>query len=193
MRRILKRFVTRDAHGRALAVQSERLCDDGSGRLQLTHERSAGWCSGCRRPIADLGEIRGICDCCRVRGTCIQCASQCQLCSRRLCGRCRRGFFGPPPLTVCATCQQRLIQRQLVQDRLLLQRISFDREMMRRREVAHVHAMRQAAQRAQHGLHLHAARLRLQRDLAVMREMNRMRLALAQTLRTGASHRCGLP
>lgn len=129
MRRIVRQFLVRDPAGRTLSGQSERVTDDGKGLVRLTSERSAGWCSGCRRPVTELSELRGICDWCHTGGCCVHCLSQCQVCSRRLCGHCRRGFPGPPAITVCAICQQRLIQRQLLED----EQSEFEREVTRHR------------------------------------------------------------
>ena len=129
MRRLVRRNLVRDAAGRPLWMDSERVTEDADGSLQQTSEHTARFCSGCRRPVADLSELRGVCDWCHARGCCVQCLSQCQVCSRRLCGQCRRGFAGPPGLTVCTACQDRLIQRQLVQD----QQVQFERELARHR------------------------------------------------------------
>jgi hypothetical protein len=118
--RIVRRTLVRDPAGRPLSVQSERVTDDGSGSIQQTAERTARWCSGCRRPVTELSELRGVCDHCRSRGCCVHCLSHCQVCARRLCGHCRHGFAGPPALTVCAACQRRLLHRQLLQDRQTL-------------------------------------------------------------------------
>src|SRR5688572_17322684 len=111
MRRVVRRYLTRDVNGRALAVQSERLTDDGLGAMHLSSERTAASCSGCQRPGLELSELRGVCDWCHARGCCVHCLSTCQVCSRKLCGCCRLGFVGPPPLTVCAVCLQRLTYR----------------------------------------------------------------------------------
>ena len=157
MRHIFKRFLVRDPRGRALSTQSERLTDDGRGWLQLTSERTAEWCSGCRRPVTELSELRGICDGCHSRGCCVHCLSQCQVCSRRLCGHCRRGFAGPPALTVCATCQQRLVERQVLQD----QQTAFEQELARHRLFNQDQALRLNFERTNLMAQLQAARLGL--------------------------------
>lgn len=157
MRRIVRRNLVRDASGRALSLQSERVTDDGMGSLQQTSETTAAWCSGCRRPVAELAELRGVCDWCRSRGCCTHCLSQCQMCSRRLCGQCRRGFAGPPTLTVCAVCQQRLVHRQLLQD----QQVEFERELARRRLFQQDEALRLNYERLRLMAHFQAARLGL--------------------------------
>lgn len=159
MRRIVRRSLVRDPAGRALSMQSERLTDDGHGSVHHCSERTAGWCSGCRRPIEDLSQLRGLCDWCRTRGCCVHCLSQCQVCSRRLCGRCRRGFAGPPLVTVCTICQARLIHRQLLQD----QQIAFEQELARHRLFNQDQALRLNFERTQLMAQLQAARLGLNR------------------------------
>lgn len=133
MTRIVRRTLVRDSSGCPLSVQSERVTDDGSGSIHQTSERTAQGCSGCRRPVTELSELRGVCDHCRCRECCVHCLSQCQVCARRLCGHCRQGFAGPPSLTVCATCQRKLLHRQLLQD----QQISFEQAVARYRLLQH--------------------------------------------------------
>ena len=157
MRRIVKRDLVRDPSGRALSVRSERLTDDGEGSVQVTSERSAEWCSGCRRPVADPAELRGVCDWCRSRGCCVHCMGRCQVCSRRLCGTCRRGFAGPPPLTVCPACQQRLVGRQVLQDR----EAAFQQELLRHRLLQEQRTLQLSFERLRWDVQLQAARLGL--------------------------------
>lgn len=159
MRRIVRRNLVRDPAGRPLSVQSERLTDDGRGAVQQTTERTTRWCSGCHRPVAELAELRGICDWCHARECCVHCLSQCAVCSRRLCGKCRRGFAGPPTLTVCAVCQQRMIHRQILQD----QQASFEQELARHRLFNQDQALRLNFERTNLMAQLQAARLGLNR------------------------------
>ena len=159
MRRIVRRNLIRDPAGRPLSMQSERLTDDGRGSLQQTSEVTAGWCSGCRRPVTDLSELRGVCDWCHARGCCVHCFSQCQVCSRRLCGHCRRGFAGPPTLTVCEICQERLVHRQLLAD----QHTAFEQELARHRLFNQDQALRLNFERTHLMAQLQAARLGLNR------------------------------
>jgi len=159
MRRIIRRNLVRDPAGRAISIQSERLTDDGRGSLQQTSELTAGWCSGCRRPITALSELRGVCDGCHTRGCCVHCLSQCQVCSRRLCGHCRRGFAGPPALTVCSVCQERLVHRQLLQD----QQTAFEQDLARHRLFNQDQALRLNFERTHLMAQLQAARLGLNR------------------------------
>ena len=159
MRRIVRRNLVRDPAGRPLSMQSERLTDDGRGAVQQTTERTAHWCSGCHRPVAEISELRGVCDACRARGCCVHCISQCAVCSRRLCGQCRRGFAGPPTLTVCVVCQERLLHRQLLQD----QQTTFEQDLARHRLFNQDQALRLNYERTYLMAQLQAARLGLNR------------------------------
>jgi hypothetical protein len=163
MRRILRRYVTRDSAGRPISVQSERLTDDGAGRLQLNNERTARMCSGCRRPVIELSELRGLCHVCGARECCLHCASRCQVCARQLCGGCRRGFAGPPPLTICAPCRQRLIERQVRQDDLDSEQTAFDRYVAQHRLYYQVEALRLAEERMRIMAQFQEARLNMGR------------------------------
>src|SRR2546425_282416 len=132
---------------RTIAEQSERLTDDGAGRLQMSTERSARWCTGCRRPITDVAEFRGICDYCHQRECCVHCISKCAVCSRRLCGHCRKGFAGRSALTACAACLGHLTERQILEDRLAAQQTAFDRYEAQQRLINQVEALRLNAER----------------------------------------------
>ena len=161
MRRIERRYLTRDRHGRPLAMRYERLTDDGLGNTRLVSEQRATRCSGCFRPIVDLSESRGLCDWCHKRECCVHCIATCQVCSRRLCGHCRLGFAGPPTLTVCAVCHHRLMYRQAVDDQLAMQQTAFDRQMAQQRLLNEIESLRLAADRLHFSNHFEAARLGL--------------------------------
>ena len=167
MRHIHRRTLTRDRHGRTLDTSVERLSDDGRGRLNLSVQRTAIWCTGCHRPVQDLNELRGRCDSCRARGICARCESRCQACARNLCGRCRRGFAGHSTMTVCPICLVRLQRRQLYIDQLQARQMYAQRRSFIHREWL----------RNQH-LRLQLARMRLQGRIAAMRERNRIMLTL---------------
>jgi len=183
MRKILKRFLTRDRAGRTLSNETERLTDTGNGVLNLTTSRTATYCPGCRRPVSDVNDHRGRCDYCRSRSLCVQCEVRCQACSRRLCGYCRRGFAGQAPVTVCPTCLVHLRRRQAFQDRLILQRAAYDRRMIRQRETARLQGLQLQAARFRTMAQLQASRLRIQAQMAMISEINRLRLALAKVRR----------
>jgi hypothetical protein len=159
MRRILRRYITRGPDGRPIAYQFERLTDDGEGRLQLQNERTARFCSGCWRPVVELSELRGFCDWCHSRQCCVHCVSRCQVCSRQLCGSCRRGFGGPPPRTVCAACRQYLAERQEMEDQLSEEQTRFDRHVAHQRLLYQAEALRQADERMQLMARFQEARL----------------------------------
>ena len=167
MRLILRRTQTRDPRGRTLASQSERLTDDGNGRVQVTETTSAVWCPGCRRPVTNLSELHGRCDHCRVAALCVQCEVRCQACSRRLCGRCRRGFVGARAMTVCPVCLPRLFARQAYLDRLALRQQALQRASLQHRDWIRLQQLR-----------LHLAQYRTNAQLAASRERNRTMLAI---------------
>lgn len=161
MRRILRRYVTRDPAGRVIADRSERLTDDEAGRLRLHAEEAALRCSGCGRPVIELSELRGTCDGCGARGCCVHCVGRCDMCARRLCGRCRHGFAGAPPQTVCATCFRRLSERQKIQEQHEREQALFERHVTLQRLVGQAEALRLAGERLRITACLQAARLGL--------------------------------
>jgi len=134
MRRILKRSVRKDQHGRVLAVTTERLVDAGDGRLYLTTSNTFVECGGCGRVVSDAGELRGLCQYCGVNQTCVHCLTKCAACQRNLCGICARGFPGQSPLSVCPSCLANLRERQALQDRLLQEKAAFERQVVLQRE-----------------------------------------------------------
>ena len=157
-----------------MAGETERLRDDGNGLIHVSNSRRAIMCTGCRRPVEHLSELRGQCDMCRARGTCSHCETQCQVCAKKLCGRCRRGFSGPPPMTACVACLPGLIRRRAYMDRLRAQQAMFQRAAMRdQRRLRH----------RQFGLQ--AARQRFQARLARARERTRMITQLLRGRRRG--------
>jgi hypothetical protein len=201
MRRIIKRFLTRDPQGRAISSQSEHLSDDENGDLQVTTERTAAFCTGCRRDVMELSELRGVCDWCHQRGCCVHCISKCQICARRLCGTCRRGFAGDTSsMTVCPSCHHRLDQRQhllnqrqrqqdrqatmqqMLQNQLMIERLKFDREMSRRREWNEIAALRLKAQDMQWTAQLQVARLRLDAGLPPFPQKSLPRILIGKVI-----------
>ena len=188
MRKILKRFFTTDRSGRVLASNTERLTDNGRDRLSVTTRRAAIWCPSCRRPVTDVNGLRGRCDYCRIRSCCEHCETRCQVCSRRLCGHCRRGFVGNTGATVCPFCLVRMRQRQAFQDRLLMQIIVFQRQILRQREITRLRALQLQAAKMRTMGQLQAARIRMMGQLALVKEINRLRLALAKESRRGGRY-----
>jgi len=159
MTRIIRRNLFRDPAGRPFYSQSERVTDDGRGHVHQVTERTARACTGCNRPVVELSEVRGVCDWCHKRGCCVHCVSNCQVCSRRLCGHCRRGFAGPPNITVCAICQGRLIHRQTLQDH----QAAFERELARHRLFNQDQSLRLNYERTHMTAYFEAVRLGLVR------------------------------
>ena len=188
---ILKRFLTTDRSGRVIVGNTERITDNGHGRLSLTTRRSTTRCPSCHRPITDINGLRGSCDYCGTNSCCESCDIQCHVCSRRLCGHCRRGFVGQNRMTVCPICLDRLRRWQASQDHLLMQKTSFERRLLGQRERTRLQALRLQAERARMMGQLQAARirttsqvatakLRMTGQLAAIREINRLRIALAK-------------
>ena len=173
MPRILKRYVTRDIAGHVIASQTERLTDDGAGHINVNSERTTRRCSGCRRPLLEASELRGICDWCLTRECCIHCNGKCHVCSRALCGQCRQGFAGPPAVTVCPECQWRLLSRQVRQDRLESEQVEFERHLSQQRLVHQFESLRLAAERTRIMARLQAARLGLVQP-SIMRQLWRL-------------------
>lgn len=161
MRRIERRYMTRDGRGRALAVRRERIDDDGLGNIRLVSEQRAQICSGCFRPVVELSESRGLCDWCHARACCVHCVATCEVCSRRLCGHCRLGFAGPPALTVCEACYRRLEYRQVIDDQLQAQQTAFERQVAQQRILNDIESLRLAADRLHFSNHFQAAKLGL--------------------------------
>jgi len=183
-KKIMKRFLTVGRTGNVLGGNTENLVDDGRGRISFTARRLAGRCPSCRRPITDVAQQVGRCDYCR-RGFCDHCATRCQVCARRLCGDCRRGFVGRTWMTVCPICLVRLRQRQAFQDQLLMRKVAFERQMLRQRELTRLQALNLQAAKARVMAQLQAARLRMTGQMAMIREMNRLNMALAKARRYG--------
>lgn len=188
MAKILKRFLVTDNHGRVVLSNSERLNDDGRGRTSVTNHRVAIWCHSCRGPITDVSELRGKCDFCHIRTCCARCEATCRICSRRLCGQCRRGFVGNTVFTVCPKCLVRLHQRQIFHDQILMRKFALQSQILRQRERTRIEALRLQAARARMIGRLQAARLSNNGRLSLIREINRVKLALVKLRYNNAKH-----
>jgi len=174
MKLILKRNLTTNRFGQPLAgSNSERLTDDGLGRLTVTTRRVAIGCQNCHMPITDETERRGRCDYCRISTCCAHCEVFCRVCSRRLCWRCKRGYVSSATrgavYAVCPGCFVRLRQRQAFEDQMLIRNAALHSQILRQREITRIRA-----------LQLQAARLRTMGQLALIREINKARLELAK-------------
>ena len=200
MKKISKRFLVTDQSGRVLDSNTEHLTDNGRGRINLTTRRTAVRCPNCRRPITDINKQRGRCDYCRTQSCCENCETRCRVCSRMLCGRCRRGFVGQSSIiTVCPICLNNLRRRQTFNDRLLMQKNRYQRQIMYQREVARLRALQlQAASiRARNRIQvagmnarnqIQIAKTRMNGQLALIREINRLRIALNRERRNGGRY-----
>lgn len=195
MKRILKQHLITSQTGRVLNRNTERLSDNGRGRINLTTQSTAIQCPNCRRPVTDINKLRGKCDICRNQSCCENCETRCRVCSRKLCGRCRRGFVGQSSIiTVCPICLNHLRQRQVFNDRLLIQKIRYQRQMMHQREVVRLRALQlqAAGMQARNRLQIanirsrnqmQTARTRMNGKLALLREINRLKIALLKERR----------
>ena len=180
MKTIRKQILTTDRNGRPLARSSERLVDDGRGRIQVLQHQTSLWCAGCRRPVENLAQLRGRCDCCRAQAVCEACETRCQTCSRRLCFACRRGFAGATRLTVCPVCLVALRQRQAFEDRQMLAEAMFRRRLAVHREWQRVAGLRLQSARIRAANAFQIERLRTARQMAVLREVQGLRLKMAR-------------
>ena len=169
MARIIKRYLKRDATGRVLENNTERLTDSGAGGLNLTTHTTMHRCRGCGKHLDDIRELNGRCDYCGTH-LCSHCEVRCEVCSRHLCTRHARGFVGEGYLAVCPVCLQKLNQRQAYHDRLLAQRLAYDQSMHRHRERVRLYALRQQAA---------IARANRRQQLAIVLANRRQQAALA--------------
>ena len=180
MRNIFKRRLIVDGTGHTVHSNSERLTDNGSDRLNYTHRQAVIWCPSCRHPIMDVSELTGRCDYCGIKTCCSHCQTHCHVCARRLCGSCRRGFVGSRIFTVCPICLIKLRQRQYFEDQMLVRRAALQNWALRQRQVNYIHALRLQAARSRMLGQIQASRIRTSGQLAVLREINRIKLALAK-------------
>ena len=129
MRSVVKRNYIKTPSGRVLASSTERLVEDGSGRVHVSQQNTPLWCPGCRRPLSGFQDLRGTCDACGRTSTCHTCEAHCRACSRRLCTGCRRGFAGPQLVTVCPWCLPKLRRRQAFVDHQAMQKTRLQRSL----------------------------------------------------------------
>ena len=134
MRTILKRFVKKDCQGRILTTTSERLVDDGNGRIYLLNSNTFANCPTCNRLITDISDLKGRCQNCFANVCCSHCLSQCQLCLRFIGPYCKRGFAGQTQITVCPVCLNVLNHRQALQDKIAADKTNFERQIIIQRE-----------------------------------------------------------
>lgn len=176
-KRIFKRQLTTDRLGHFRPDNSESIIDNGRTIHHLVH-RHAQWCSSCGRRIIDDHDLRGFCDYCRQRRCCSLCETHCKICSRRLCSHCRRGFVGNSVLTVCPVCLAKLNQRQRMQDEIMVRKIALQRHLLLQRERTRIEALKLQAAKARLMAQLQYSRLSSSHRLALLREVNKVKLAL---------------
>lgn len=161
MARVVRRTITTTPQGAPIGGSTERIADDGNGRVHAIVRRSTMTCQGCRRPVTDTGELRGQCDCCGRRPLCSRCQQMCEVCGRSLCGTCLRGFVGNVRLRVCPGCLVRVQDRQHYEEQLMREQVAFERHLQAEREFSRLTALRLQAQRTQIVAEHQDARLRL--------------------------------
>ncbi|MBN2267671.1 MAG: hypothetical protein JW725_05045 [Candidatus Babeliaceae bacterium] len=157
--RIIKQSVIRGPNGKIIGRQTNQVIDNGHTIYSETSQ-SVVRCSSCHRPVYEVGQWKGRCDCCG-HAMCDQCISVCQACKRRVCGRCRHSFVGQRVLQVCCHCIRKLYKRQAMADEIML-----SKERFRRQQQLKQHALRRQA------LRLQAKRQGLNARIALFRLVN---------------------
>lgn len=125
--RIRRRTVNLDLLGRLLSEHVEQLAEDDQGNVEEIHATAVWACPACGRPIGNADSIREACAQCG-RQCCETCLGSCSICRQPLCGHCRVGF-AEKGLSVCANCLRDLLERLARQDRLMEDKIAFERLM----------------------------------------------------------------
>lgn len=169
MRRIAKRIFKRDSLGNIHLESRQELLDDEQGTITETTSTTFTVCPTCSRPVEQLGELTG-CDRCGTH-CCDRCTTSCAVCCCHLCPQCRRGF-GEKHLAVCPECLSALNERLERHDRLLQEKVAFERLLAVYREQIRI---------VQHGM-FHAYPCgQLLEQLAeswLMRRLNRLERAI---------------
>lgn len=127
MKRVLRRILKIGFGGRVHSAHVEQLIDREDGTIEELHASSVVECQACSRPLEKLGDIRSVCVACG-RPTCLTCESFCAVCHRSLCGNCRIGF-PEKALSVCDECLEGVENRLAQQDKLLQDKLTFERLM----------------------------------------------------------------
>ena len=130
MRRIIKKSIKGDNRGNIHHHSFQQLTDDETGTIDELVGETYSTCENCLRPLS-APEIRA-CDCCS-KLACDRCTVACSICSRFLCSACRRGF-PDKQLTVCPECLRDLIERREYHEKMIQEKICFDRRLSVYRE-----------------------------------------------------------
>jgi len=123
--RIRRRIINMDMLGRLLSGHVEELTEDEPGRIEEVRATAVWVCEACGRPVAKAEDIRGRCVRCG-RQCCVTCEDRCAVCHGPLCGECRLGF-ADKGLCVCGDCLGSLQTRLVRHDRLLEDKLAFER------------------------------------------------------------------
>jgi hypothetical protein len=125
--RIRRRIINTDLEGRVLSERTEEVADDGRGNVEETQITGFHNCPSCGRPIEKVQDVRGQCVQCGQQ-CCATCEGFCAICHRPLCRNCRLGF-AEKGLSVCDVCLRLLDERLAQQDRLVEDKVAFERLM----------------------------------------------------------------
>ena len=126
--RIRRRVINTDLEGRVLSERIEEVTDDGRGNVEESQATGFHNCPSCGRPVEKVQDVRGHCVQCGIEG-CSVCMGQCAVCQKSpLCARCRLGF-AEKGLSVCDACLRLLDERLAHQDRLVEDKVAFERLM----------------------------------------------------------------
>lgn len=162
MPRTDKRYIIRDVAGRPIAIRYERVNESETGDVEFDDERFGRPCTGCGRFVFELAERRGVCQVCRQRECCENCAGHCGVCRRLLCSACRCGFaIGENSIAVCVDCRSMLADRQRVKEEREQLAAQFERQVRQQQLIHQVESLRHTIQQNQLNLQLQAARVGL--------------------------------
>jgi len=125
--RIRRRIINTDLEGRVLSERTEEVADDGRGNVEESQATAFHNCPACSRPIEKVQDVRGRCVQCGQQ-CCATCEGFCAICHRPLCRNCRLGF-AEKGLSVCDACLRLLDERLAHQDRLVEDKVAFERLM----------------------------------------------------------------
>jgi len=135
MNRILKRLFVTDSLGKVHHQSIEELADDQDGTITETTAEIHTACETCSHPVEKTEHLT-VCQvwgrrCCH---RCLDAArSFCAVCGKTLCPACRRGF-APLKAICCTECLPALAERQDYEDRLVEDKIIFERRLAACRE-----------------------------------------------------------
>ena len=125
--KILRKLISTDLQGRVLSEHTEQLQEDADGNVMEIQSTAAQACPACGRIIAKGQDLRRCIEC--ARDCCEVCATVCSSCKRGpICGNCSLGF-AEKQIPLCHRCLAQLQMRLERQDRLVDEKIEFERLM----------------------------------------------------------------